>query len=147
MLLSKASEYAIRAVLGLVSTGGDGFTPVRVLAERTGISAFYLGKLCHQLTQAGLLESHKGPQGGVRLARPPERVTLLEIVEAIEGKRPWQGCILGLEPCGDERPCPIHFRWAPIREAIHTMLAERTVADLIADLRAGRTTLKRPEHP
>lgn len=142
MILSKACEYAIRVVLHLAAEPREGFVPVRELAGKCSIPYHFLSKICGALTQHGVLVSHKGPHGGVMLALPPEEIRLVTVVEAIDGWRDFQRCVLGLEPCGPESPCPLHFEWADIKEAFRRMLSEKTLRDLAEELAEGRTSLK-----
>lgn len=76
---------------------------VREVAERTGVSFHHLAKVFQRLRRAHLVLSSRGPKGGFVLARPPERITLLEVYEAIEGSLPEKVCLLGRALCPFER--------------------------------------------
>lgn len=76
------------------------------------------------------------------LARPPEEIRLVAVVEAIDGWRDFQRCVLGLEPCGPESPCPLHDEWAGIKEALRRMFSEKTLRELAEELAEGRTSLR-----
>jgi Rrf2 family protein len=69
MLLTKSSEYAIKMVMYLVQHPKDEYTPIKEIAEKTGISFYRLGKIAQQLTKARILESYTCPHGGVLLAQ------------------------------------------------------------------------------
>jgi len=118
------------------------YVPVRELAKKCAIPYHFLGKICGLLTQHGVLVSHKGPNGGVMLAQPPEAVRLIAIVEAIDGWRGFERCVLGLEPCSDDQPCPVHREWSRIKEALRQMFTETTLRQLADELAEGRASLK-----
>ena len=143
MLFSKACEYGIRVVLFLAASDAPGYIPVRRIADRCGVPVHYLGKICGQLTQSGVLHSHKGPNGGVALSRPAQNITLLDVVVAIDGTTLLERCVLGLEPCANDVPCPVHDKWGPIRADIRSMLEGKTVRQLAEELESGATSLTR----
>lgn len=141
--MSKACEYGIRVVLLLAAEEEpEGFRPVRSLADRCGSPHYFLSKICGKLTRDGILKSYKGPNGGVALARPLDEITLMHVVESIDGSDRLDLCVLGLEPCSSKMPCPVHEEWSGIKTAILSMLETRHLQELVDDLAAGRTTLK-----
>ena len=83
------------------------------------------------LTQKGLLTSYKGPKGGISLARSPQELTVLQVVEAIDGVEFLQKCVVGMPSCGGDHPCALHDKWFSIREGIYAMLADKSIAQLI----------------
>src|SRR5690625_3175503 len=122
MLLSKSFVYCIRAALYLAARESGDYVPIRKMSEKLDISFHFLTKILQQLTASGLLESYKGPKGGVRLSRSGEEITLLELVLAIDGPAMLTECALGLPGCGVLKPCPMHEKWAVTREQTKTML-------------------------
>jgi Rrf2 family protein len=143
MILSKACEYGIRVVLLLATQDGPGvYHPVRTLADRCGSPHYFLSKICGQLARDGILNSHKGPNGGVALARSLTDVTLMHVVESIDGRDRFDKCVLGLEPCSSSMPCPVHDEWVDIKTAMLGMLENRNLQDLADDLATGKTSLK-----
>lgn len=145
MILSKACEYAIRVALHLAAKPRDGFVPVRELAAECAVPYHFLGKICGLLTQHAVLASQKGPNGGVMLAQPPEAIRLVNIVEAMDGWRDFDRCVLGLEPCSDELPCPVHRQWVGVKETLRRMFSEKTLRELADELAEGKTSLKHPQ--
>lgn len=141
MLLSRSAQYGIRTALHLASTLRGQYVPVRDLAIKSEAPFSFLAKICHRLTLAEILESQKGPNGGVALVLPPGRITLLQIVEATGGLESYQQCVLGLDPCDEDHRCPLHGMWAPIKERMRTMLEQTTLDGLADDLLHGRATL------
>ncbi|HEX6982613.1 MAG TPA: Rrf2 family transcriptional regulator [Balneolaceae bacterium] len=130
MLLSKSCEYGLRATLYLASTEAGKFTSIREISDKLDISYHFLTKILQQLTAEGLLESFKGPNGGVRLAKPGKEIQLLEIVEAIDGNELFTECVLGLPGCGMKKPCAMHDKWMNHREGIKEMLESTTLSEL-----------------
>ena len=108
---------------------GD-YIPIRVMSEKLDISFHFLTKILQQLTGAGLMESFKGPNGGIRLSKSGDEITLMEVVEAIDGRDLLTECALGLPGCGVEKPCPLHEKWADTRDNIRHMLENTTLIEL-----------------
>lgn len=121
MLLSKSCEYGLRATLFLASTERDDYISISEISEKLDISFHFLTKILQKLNTQGLLESFKGPNGGVKLAKPSDQIQLLEIVETIDGDELFNECVLGLPGCGDKEPCALHNKWMDQRENIKTM--------------------------
>jgi Rrf2 family protein len=136
MLLSKSCEYGIRATLYLISLEQEHYVSIREISEKLGISFHFLTKIFQKLTQAGLLRSFRGRNGGVELARPANQITLRDLVVAIEGSKLFTECVLGLPGCGntDREPCPLHASWEVARKQIEAMFAAETLADLSGDI-------------
>src|SRR5690625_2738902 len=122
MLLSKACVYGLRAALFLAVNETDKYTPIRPMSEKLEISFHFLTKITQQMTAKGILESYKGPNGGIRLTRPGDQIPLMEIVLAIDGPDLFTECALGLEGCGEKDPCPLHEKWSGTRNEIRAMM-------------------------
>lgn len=133
MLFSKSCEHAIRASVLVASKEAREkrkYIPVRELSQELSISFHFLTKICQALTEARVMQSFRGPSGGVGLARPAAHIRLIDIVAAIDGTDRLTGCVLGLPGCNDNRPCPLHRHWGARREQILQMLEQTTLADL-----------------
>ena len=141
MLLSSACVYGLRAAVYLSAGSNDSYVSITKISEELDISRHFLTKVLQQLTEAGLLESHKGPRGGVRLTESPGNIFMIEIVAAIDGMKILTECALGLPGCGIEKPCPIHDKWASTRDEIRTMLAETSLDELVQKGRTGNLRL------
>ena len=100
------------------------------LAAETGLSLPVLEQVVGFLELAGLLKTAPAPNGGIRLARTAANISLLEIVCAIDGGGLWRRCILGLEECRDEAPCPAHPVWKTARGMLEKHLESQSIADL-----------------
>jgi Rrf2 family protein len=145
MLLSKACEYGIRAVLHLATALPGAYVPIRTVSEALGMPYPFLAKVVQTLTQASVLESSRGAAGGVRLARPADRLALREIVLAVDGPAIFHACVLGLPGCGERKPCPLHDQWAPMRGEIEAMFGRMTLAELARRMAAGDFRLATPD--
>jgi len=131
MLLSKSCELAIQAVLYLAGCEENTFVSIRQIAEEKEIPFHFLGKILQKLTQQHILNSHKGPKGGVCLSRPAHKITLYEIIAAIDGLDRIRRCIIGLPTCGGDNSCVLHDQWSEIRGRIVEMFKGMTVAELV----------------
>ncbi|MDR8393185.1 Rrf2 family transcriptional regulator [Aliifodinibius sp. S!AR15-10] len=130
MLLSKSCVYGLRAALYLAAGNNGEYVSIGKMSERLDISFHFLTKILQQLTAADLMESHKGPNGGVKLAKPGSEISLIEVVIAIDGAELFTECALGLPGCGVEKPCPLHDTWAETRDSIREMLENTTLTHL-----------------
>lgn len=135
MKLSDGVEWAIHCAALLAGLPDGATLPGRDLAAYHGVSESYLLKHLKALAAAGLLESVPGPKGGYRLARPPAEITLLDIVEAIEGPSPAFRCAEirrrgpdALEDAAYARPCAINAAMLRAERAYRDALRAETLA-------------------
>ncbi len=137
MLFSKGCTYAIRAAL-LVSVketrDGRKFIPIRELSDELDLSFHFLTKIMQELTEARIMESFRGPNGGIGLARPAKEITLIDVIAAVDGMTLFSECALGLPGCGERTPCPLHAAWAKRREDLKQMFESTTLASLANEL-------------
>lgn len=129
-MLSQSCKYGIRAAIYLALKEKEGFISINEISKNLNIPFHFLTKTLQLLTQIKLLQSNKGPKGGVRLAISAERITLMEIVLAIDGAKLFEQCIIGLPGCGVLKPCPLHEEWTAALEIIKRTLNERTLGHL-----------------
>ena len=144
-MFSKACEYAIRATLLLASHSLEGKrASVKDIAEATGSPVAFTAKVLQQLHRGGIVQSVQGKQGGFEI--DPEQMKntrLSQIVALMDGDRVFTGCGLGLPTCNALKPCPMHDRFASVRNELRAMLEGTTVLDLALGLNHGLTYLKR----
>ena len=133
-MISKTNQYALRAVLCLAQEAGG--QPVRAgqIAAGLGLPANYLSKILHALTRAGVLESERGPNGGFRLARSPEELSLAEVMAPFEAIVEQRSCLLGREQCSDETHCRLHDRWKHASDPMIEFFNNTKIADLIGQV-------------
>jgi Rrf2 family protein len=128
-MLTQAVGYAAVA-MGYLAQKADGAALVRTIADDCAIPAPYLSKIINQLARANLVRTQRGVGGGVRLAREPEDVTLLDLCEALHDPAIENRCMLGVADCSDERKCPAHDFNVRRREQLLAFLRATTVADI-----------------
>jgi Rrf2 family protein len=132
--VSQKLEYAMRAMIELAQRRDEGvLVPARAIAERQHIPVRFLEQQLGALSKAGLVESFRGAGGGCRLSRDPDRITVAEIADAIEGQIFPMFC---LEPsdhtCFQDSRCGLQGFWADVARAVQQVFEETTVADLAA---------------
>jgi Rrf2 family protein len=154
--LPESTEWVLHAVTSLAQLGPGGTASAAQLAAHYDVPAAYLAKQLQALVRAGLLSATTGPRGGFRLARPAGQITLLQIVEAVDGTSPFYTCneirqrghgAVPPEQC--RRTCTLAARMAQAEMAWRQSLAKATVADIVASLPRGtpertRALLARP---
>ena len=136
MIFTSTTEYAIRGLSELASRATVGSVLLDQLVAGTDLPRDFMAKIFQRLVKAGLLRSAKGRGGGFTLARPAHEITLMHIVEAIEGPQRLDQCVVGLEKCTDVMPCPQHDLYKPLRQRLKDYLNTTTLADLAASLKS-----------
>ena len=136
MIFSSATEYAIRGVAELAARRAGERALLDELVAGTGLPRDFMAKVFQKLVRAGVLNSAKGRGGGFSLARPAHEITLMQVVEAMEGPQAYDRCVVGLERCNDQMPCAQHDLYKPIRQRIKDYLRTTTAADLAASLKS-----------
>ncbi len=139
MKLSEGVEWSLHCVIVLAGLPPGATLPTKVLAECYGLSETYLSKHLQALTNARIIESVPGPRGGYRLQRPPEEISALEVVEAIDGREALFRCTeirqqgpLAYAPETYRVPCAIHVTMARAEKAWREALRTQTIADIMA---------------
>lgn len=145
MIYTDSGKYAIRALTYMAAQANtDSPVAAADVAEAEDIPPYYLAKVLQDLARADLLSSVRGRGGGFRLKRPAEDIAVLEILEAVENvRRLTKECVLGLDRCNDEVPCPLHDTWKKFRESLLGNLHELTLRDMVTELEKKRGQQKR----
>ena len=144
-MFSKACEYAIKAssYIALQSLQGRRVS-LKDIAEEIESPVAFTAKTLHQLARAGLLDSLKGPSGGFQIEKNRiDEIKLSDIVLAIDGSSIYEGCGLGLAQCNESKPCPLHEKFAIVRDELKQMLENTSLFELATGLEVGLTYLKR----
>lgn len=129
-LLSRGADYAIRAMIDVASRPEDTKTITERIAERQDVPGAFLSKVVAQLTQAGLLRTHRGAAGGVLLGRSAEDINLREVVEAVQGPLVLNVCSGPYEACPRARTCPASRVFKQAQRNLDTLLEQAILADL-----------------
>ena len=138
-MLSSTSEYALRAAVYLASNPGEPRTSQQI-AQVTHVPPGYVSKVLQDLVRAGLAHSQRGPSGGFTLAREPNRVSVLEVINAVDPIKRIRECPLGL-PSHGKNLCRLHQRVDDAIAAVEKAFAESTIAELMEPTAVGTRCL------
>ena len=116
MQITRQADYAIQAVWYISKLGTNQRAATRQIAEDQHIPASFLAKIVSQLTIAGLLQTSRGARGGVMLAKKPEDISLLEVVEAIDGPISLNDCVHDESSCNFSSTCPMRAIWCDAQD-------------------------------
>lgn len=133
MRLTRAGEYAVRCVLYLASQGQEVVCNRKEIAKTMDIPDQFLGKIAQQIAHAGLIEIVQGSKGGLRLIVSPEKISLLNVVEAVIGEIFLNDCVLRPESCDRSNACAVHVVWEKARNQLRQTLSEATFAQLLKE--------------
>ena len=136
MIFSSATEYAIRGLSELAARNMTSPVLLDELVAGSGLPRDFVAKIFQKLVRGGILRSAKGRGGGFALARAQHEITLMDIVEAVDGPQKMDACVVGFERCNDQMPCAQHDLYKPIRQRINDYLRTTTLADMAASLRS-----------
>jgi Rrf2 family protein len=131
MQITRQADYAVRAVLHLAHNG-DQRIATSTIAEKQRIPPSFLAKIISQLSIAGLLHTSRGARGGVTLARDAKDITLLEVVEAIDGPIQLNECVGENGTCSFDSDCPLRPVWCDAQEELVGRLKGTNFADMKA---------------
>ena len=137
-MFSKACEYAIRAMIYVLTESGNGSkVSIKEIAKNTDAPEPFVAKVLQILSKRGIINSLKGPNGGFYIEGPAKTTSLMEIVKAVDGDKLFVSCGLGIKNCSERKPCPIHYEYKEVRDKIIKMLKENTIQELAAGLVEG----------
>lgn len=128
--LTMAGEYTVRAMLHLASKPRGTVVQIYDIAQQWGIPENFLRKIVQLLTKSNLVLSHRGVGGGIELAKSAEEITLLDVIEAAEGKLALNKCLITPGVCFRESWCAVHLVWHEVQEKMKEILRSRSMADL-----------------
>jgi Rrf2 family protein len=130
MLVTKETDYAVRCILYLARKKGQR-TVVDEISTQMLIPKHYLAKILQRLVRAGIVESTRGIGGGYRLLGLPSKLSLLDIMIAIQGAAPINVCALDRRSCQLSSSCSVHPVWVEIRRDVENRLKRETISKLI----------------
>jgi len=131
MQLTMSGEYGIRAMLHIASFNNRSLVQILDISKEWGIPESFLRKIIPQLAKAGLINSHRGMGGGLELAKTPDQITALEVIEAVEGKMYLNRCLFSTDICERSEWCSMHTVWIEAQEKLKEVLNSKTLTDLI----------------
>lgn len=136
-MLSNTTKYAVRAVIYLALNGkSDSKIGIKQISKDLEIPTPFLGKILQSLAKHKLLTSTKGPHGGFSLGKSAYQISLMDIVEIIDGLDSFNMCVLGLKTCTESQAyCPIHNSYSGIREQLKNLFQTENIGILVEKIR------------
>lgn len=130
VFFSKACELGIQAVLFLSIKKEKVIFNAEEISKELKVPKEFVSKVLQKLTYHGIVGSKKGKSGGFYLAKNPNLIRLIDIIEAIDGLDIFKSCVLGFPGCSNDNPCPVHEKWGKLRDEAYKMFSEETLSQL-----------------
>jgi Rrf2 family protein len=130
-ILRQNTDYALRVMVNLARNYDHQPVSARLLADQEDISYQFASKILQQLHSAGLVNSRMGPKGGFSLSKPPTRIELLNVIEAIQGPVKLNRCLLGAKACPRRPKCAVSGKLVDLQKHIEDYLSGITLAEFL----------------
>jgi Rrf2 family iron-sulfur cluster assembly transcriptional regulator len=137
-IIRRNTDYALRAMVNLARHYQNGSASVKALASQEHIPYQLTCKLMQKLHRVKLVESCMGPKGGFRLSRKPSKISVLEVIEAIQGPLSLNRCLLRVNACPRQRSCTVRVKLAELQRYVSSRLGGITLDELAISRVAGR---------
>ncbi len=131
MIITRATEYSIRAVLHLAARYPTPVVTKQEICEAEDVTPAFLTKILQPLIRNGLVRSKRGVAGGFALARSPDQVTLLDVLRAVEEPLTLNVCLLSADACARTGGCPVHGLWSEAVEKLEEVFGRHTLGELV----------------
>lgn len=139
----KSTEYSLRVIVFLALNGDkDRLWGANDIANELDFPAAYTGKVLQNIARKNLIISVKGPGGGFYVDKATYNLTLLDIVERMEGLEFLNKCGIGLHNCNEDNPCPVHDDYKQIKGSIRNALSNKTIVTIKHDIIGGKYSLQ-----
>lgn len=144
-MFKKETEYALRALVYIQLQNNQDRRPgIAEIASEIETPPSFTAKILQRMVKQGFIESAKGINGGFQFNASKEDLTLKKVIISIEGDSLFSGCGFGLKHCDENNPCPLHYDYAPIRNAINKLVEEETIQSMAKKYDENKnTTLSR----
>jgi Rrf2 family protein len=130
-MFNKETEYALRGLVYIQLQNFEGKRPgITEIAEQIDAPYFYTAKILQRLVRQGFIESQKGKGGGFYFDIKKPDLSLKQLILATQGDNLFCGCGFGLKQCDENNPCPLHYKYAEIRNALNKLVTEENVQSL-----------------
>jgi Rrf2 family protein len=129
MQITRETDYAIRCVYYLCGKTGN-VTMVDEISREMNIPKSFLAKILQKLSKASLVKSYRGVKGGFEIAKDPKEISLLDVIEAVQGPVAMNICALDETLCGFSSTCTIHPVWIEVRREVEKLLREKNFSAL-----------------
>ncbi len=146
MQITRQAEYAVRTILYLAKQPPEVRVPTAQIAQEQDIPTPFLAKIVLQLSAAGILHTTRGARGGVKLAKAPDDITLLAIVEAVDGPIEINDCVLEAARCQRSPECPVRRTWCEARAELVRQLSSANFGMLAGNIHDGHKSSS-PKQP
>ncbi|HSR33589.1 MAG TPA: Rrf2 family transcriptional regulator [Anaerolineae bacterium] len=130
MEISRRTDYGVRVILDLATLTESTRASTQEIADRQNIPAPFLAKIISQLSLSGLVTTFRGAGGGVSLARPASEISLLQVIEALDGPVRLNRCLIEPSACPLDEHCPVHHIWAKAQTELTGLLGSTTFDNL-----------------
>lgn len=138
MELTRKGDYAIRGIIYLASQPPDRISLLSDIAAAVDVPQTFLAKIFQQFSKSGIVKSYRGTGGGFLLARPPEQISLLAVVEAVEGPIMPNRCVMAPGECERDSFCTVHPVWKQVQSQVRHLLAGISLRDLADERRQDK---------
>ena len=142
-MFSKTCEYAIKAMIFVAQKSKEETrVGVKEIAKGTDSPEHFIAKIMQELGRKRLVQSIKGPNGGFYMTQRDLKISISDIVKAMDGDKLYSDCVLGLKACSEKNPCPVHFEFKEIKKRLIHMIENNTIGDFNEKLDSGKFFLK-----
>ena len=131
--ISAKADYGLIIMLELAKNYGQGYLAMANISATRSLSLHYLTQITKPLREANLLKSKEGKTGGYTLTKKPEQITILEILEALEGKVTLPRCSCNIDDCAGFSGCEVKIIWPFIMKDVRDLLKTKTLGDLLRE--------------
>ncbi len=138
MQLSMLGEYAIRAMIFMANEENGTIVRIPQIASEWSIPEKFLRKIIPMLSAAGLIETIRGKNGGVRLGISADSITPLQIIEAVEGELILHRCFMDNKICPRSSWCSMHTLWLDAQQKFKEILNSKTLMQLVEEIRESK---------
>ncbi len=141
-MFNKETEYALRGLVYIQTQNLDSRRPgIIEIAQEIDAPQFYTAKILQRLVKLGFIDSQKGKGGGFYFDMAKPDLSLKQLIIATEGDGLFTGCGFGLKQCDENNPCPLHEKYAGIRDALNKLVTEESVQSLAQKTKRGEEML------
>ncbi len=141
-MFSQATKYAIKSVIYIWTKSiEDKRVGAKEIGTEINAPDAFTAKILQTLVKAKIIGSQKGPNGGFYTDESHTKITLKDVVRAIDGDQLFAGCSLGLPQCSEKSPCPLHFEVVGVRKQIDHMLTSKSIKSLAIEVINGTSKL------
>lgn len=130
MQITREGDYGIRSVLYLARQPYNKISYVNEISEEYNIPRSFLAKILQKLVKAKIVRSYRGVKGGFSLARPAREISMMDVLEAVEGKLYLNICLMDKKKCGFSKHCPVHSVWVNAQSKVAEVLKKANFDDL-----------------